>query len=44
MYGKNFDKKKEGIIEKLFNERHAYESVDDRGHSILSYIPKINEK
>ena len=33
MCGKNFDFKKEGIIEKISHERRAYESVDDRSHS-----------
>ena len=28
-YGQNFDLKKEGIIEKMYYERRAYESVDD---------------
>ena len=43
MYGKNFDLKKEGIIEKIFYERRAYESVDDR-KPLLGYISKINGK
>ena len=30
---KNSILKKEGIIEKISNERRAYESVDDRSHS-----------
>ena len=32
MYGKNFNLKKEGIIEKISYERRAYESVDDSNH------------
>ena len=43
MYGKNFDLKKEGIIEEISYEHRAYESVDDRSH-ILGYISKINGK
>ena len=33
MYGKNFDLKKEEMIEKISYECRANESVDDRSHS-----------
>ena len=38
MYGKNFDLKKEGIIEKNFHERRAYESVDGIGATLRLYL------
>ena len=44
MYGKNFDLKKEEIIEKNSYERRAYESVDDRSHSwVISQKSKKNK-
>ena len=36
--------KEEGIIEKISYKRLAYESVDDRSHSILGCISKISGK
>ena len=43
MYGKKFDLKKEGNIEKISFERRAYESVDDRSHS-YGYIYLKNQR
>ena len=40
MSGKNFDLKKEGIIEKISYESRAYESVEP----LLGYVSKINGK
>ena len=43
MYGKIWNFKKEGIIEKISYERRTYESADDWNHSqVISQ--KINEK
>ena len=33
---------KEGIIEKVSYERRAYESVDEKSLSLVTYVPKKN--